>query len=170
MNASGHHLAGVLPQVSSCPPPLPLAPPGENASSRYLSGHVPSSDQPLPPQTRIVLGGRGRHSQQSGSHSLRKTLSIILTDQEEPSSRFSCPTPHLPQERPPSLGPPISISPHRAMTVRAWNLPHHYPYLHPSWPTSQTASRLCRRERCWSKEDSFPSLTFEISAHLSILL
>lgn len=56
LSASGRHLAGVLPRVSSCPLPLPLAPLGENASSRYLSGHAPSSGQPLPPQTRIVLG------------------------------------------------------------------------------------------------------------------
>lgn len=76
--------------------------------------------------------------------------------------------PHLTQEMFLSLRPPISVSPHLSMTFRAWLLPHHYPYLRPSWPTSQTASRLCRTERYWSK-DSFPSLTFDISAHLSIL-
>lgn len=52
-NASDHHLAGVLPQVSSCH--HPLAPLGVSANSHCLNAHAPSLGQPLPPQSQIVL-------------------------------------------------------------------------------------------------------------------
>lgn len=157
-------------------PSLQLPSSSSSCSSRRerqfsLSERACSFLGPAPPSSNPDRAwGQGKtQSAEWQSQSLEDSF-YNLIDKEEPSSRFSCPTLHLPQERPPSLRPPISISPHLSMTFRAWNLPHHYPYLHPSWPTSQTASRLCRRETCWSKEDSFPSLIFEISAQVSILL